>query len=65
MTTTDVSKTIKSFKSLSRTLRAEQTRLLMEAAKSRVPNKGIRREIAELELNIAAVENNLVELQGG
>lgn len=56
--------TIERFYELSNLLRAEQRRLLEEAADSGgLPNKNILKQIAELELNIAAIENNLAELQ--
>lgn len=49
---------------LSKTLRMEQRRLLEEAANyDEVPNKNILKQIAELELNIVAIENNLAELE--
>lgn len=55
---------VKRFKRLSDILQAEQRKLLTEAAEcDDLPNKNILRQIAELELNIAAVENNLADLQ--
>jgi len=55
---------IKRFERLSAVLRTEQRRLLEAAAESYgLPNNGVLKQIAELELNIAAVENNLAELR--
>jgi hypothetical protein len=55
---------IKRFERLSAVLRTEQRRLLEVAAESYgLPNNGVLKQIAELELNIAAVENNLAELR--
>lgn len=49
---------------LSEILRLEQRRLVEEAANSDgLPNNGILRQIAELELNIVAVENNMEEIK--
>lgn len=48
---------------LSVLLREEQKKLLIEAANyDDIPNKNLLRQIAELELNITAVDNNLAEL---
>lgn len=66
MMATDNSKLIRNYKKLSSSLRKEQSRLLEEVAQHGVlPSKSMRQEIAELELNIAAVENNIIELQDG
>lgn len=52
------------FKKLSNILHDEQRRLLEIASETDgLPNNNILRQIAELELNIAAVENNLAELE--
>ncbi len=52
------------FRRFSDILQAEQRKLLEEAANcGGLPNNNVLRQIAELELNIAAVENNLAELQ--
>ncbi|MCV9910464.1 hypothetical protein OIV19_23145 [Brucella sp. HL-2] len=51
-------------KRLSNILCVEQRRLLEVAAESDgLPNNGVLRQIAELELNIVAVENSLAELE--
>lgn len=55
---------ISSFQNLAKILRHEQARLIAQAAEYGIlPGKALRREIAELELNIAAVENNLSEIE--
>ncbi len=49
--------------SLAALLREEQRILLEEAASfDGMPNKNLLRQIAELELNIMAVDNNIEEL---
>lgn len=66
MMATNDSKMIRNYKKLSSSLRKEQSRLLEEVAQNGVlPSKSMRQEIAELELNIAAVEHNIIELQDG
>lgn len=51
------------FQRLSNILRAEQLKLLEEAADcGGLPSNNILKQIAELELNITAVENNLIEM---
>lgn len=51
------------FISLSQLLRTEQRRLLEEAAMGDgLPSISLLKQVAELELNIAAVENNLAEM---
>lgn len=48
---------------LSNILREEQRKLLTEAASyDALPNKNLLRQIADLELNITAVDNNIAEL---
>jgi hypothetical protein len=55
---------IRNFKRLSGNLRKEQTRLIAEAANcDMLPSEGVRRKIAELELNICAVDNNIHEME--
>ncbi|MCL8000474.1 hypothetical protein M8994_19915 [Brucella sp. 21LCYQ03] len=52
------------FIALSKMLRTEQRRLLEEAAISDgLPSNSLLKQVAELELNIAAVENNLAEMK--
>jgi hypothetical protein len=49
---------------LSNLIREEQHRLLIEAASfETLPNKNLLRQIAELELNISAIDNTLTELE--
>lgn len=49
---------------LSTIIRAEQRALLLEAASCEsLPHKNLLRQIAELELNIAAIDNNIAELE--
>ncbi|QWK81201.1 hypothetical protein [Ochrobactrum sp. BTU1] len=63
MTSTDDKKLVQRFKQLSKNLKAEQRRLLEIAAENdSLPSNNALRQIAELELNIAAVENNIAEL---
>jgi len=47
-------------------LRDEQFKLLDEAAREEaLPGKSILRQIAELELNITAIENSITDLRAG
>jgi hypothetical protein len=63
LTSTDDKKLVQRFKQLSKNLKAEQRRLLEIAAENdSLPSNNALRQIAELELNIAAVENNIAEL---
>ncbi|GLU27496.1 hypothetical protein [Brucella sp. NBRC 12950] len=63
MTSTDDKKLVQRFKQLSKNLKAEQRRLLEIASENdSLPSNNALRQIAELELNIAAVENNIAEL---
>lgn len=63
MSSSDDKKLVQRFKQLSKNLKAEQRRLLEIAAENdSVPSNNALRQIAELELNIAAVENNIAEL---
>ncbi len=49
---------------LSERLREEQIRLISDTLNfDTIPSNNIRRQIAELELNIAAVENYIIELK--
>lgn len=64
MSSSDEKALVERFKRLSDILQAEQRKLLEEAANcDDLPNKNILRQIADLELNIVAVENNLADLQ--
>ncbi|MFD1200007.1 hypothetical protein ACFQ3K_17100 [Brucella gallinifaecis] len=64
MNSSDDKALAKRFRRLSDILQTQQRKLLEEAANcDDLPNKHILKQIAELELNIAAVENNLAELQ--
>ncbi|WP_139974791.1 MULTISPECIES: hypothetical protein [Brucella/Ochrobactrum group] len=59
-------KTIERFEKLSSLLRDEQFKLLDEAASEEaLPGKSILRQIAELELNITAIENSITDLKAG
>lgn len=59
-------KTIERFERLSSLLRDEQFKLLDEAARDEaLPGKSILRQIAELELNITAIENSITDLKAG
>lgn len=52
----------KALEKLSNRLRAEQTSLLLAAAKSDAsPSNSTLQRVAELELNIAAIENTLAD----
>ena len=63
MSSSDDKKLVQRFKQLSKNLKAEQRRLLEIAAENdSVPSNNALRQIAELELNIAAVDNNIAEL---
>ncbi|WP_025090730.1 hypothetical protein [Brucella intermedia] len=56
--------TIERFEKLSALLRGEQFRLLDAASRHHVlPGKSVLKLIAELELNIVAVENSITELK--
>lgn len=49
---------------LSNILRAEQKTLLIEASNFEVlPNKNLLRQIAEIELNITAIDNTIAEFE--
>lgn len=49
---------------LSNIIRAEQKTLLIEAANfETLPNKNLLRQIAELELNITAIDNTIAEFE--
>jgi hypothetical protein len=49
---------------LAKILRKEQKRLIDEAIEyGSVPSNGILRQIAELELNISAVDNSIAEMK--
>ncbi|MBX8799517.1 hypothetical protein HBA92_02000 [Ochrobactrum sp. MR28] len=49
---------------LSNIIRAEQRDLLIEAANfNSMPNKSLLRQIAELELNITAIDNTIAEYE--
>lgn len=62
MSSSDDKKLVQRFKQLSKNLKAEQRRLLEIAAENdSLPSNNALRQIAELELNIAAVENNIAE----
>ena len=59
-------KTIERFEKLSALLRDEQFKLLDEAAmEEALPGKSLLRQIAELELNITAIENSIADLKDG
>jgi len=59
-------KIIERFEKLSSLLRDEQFKLLDEAAREEaLPGKSILRQIAELELNITAIENSITDLKAG
>lgn len=63
MSSSDDKKLAQRFKQLSKNLKAEQKRLLEIAAENdSLPSNNTLKQIAELELNIAAVENNIAEL---
>jgi len=62
LSSSDDKKLVQRFKQLSKNLKAEQRRLLEIAAENdSLPSNNALRQIAELELNIAAVENNIAE----
>lgn len=49
---------------LSNIIRSEQRELLIEAANfDNMPNKNLLRQIAELELNITAIDNTIAEFE--